>query len=202
MDYSEVEWNLYTLLFQRGRGLSNETPDRRRHSAKNACAIKQAHGQFLNEAHKGCVLLDVEHVPPAILIVFSYSWSSEKKRVRRRVRPCYLLQSQLSKEERSYHPLAVSFPSSFYSERYTSLQILMRWICCSTALCLRSLKKLLTYGFWIEWSGRSTVPVRTRQLCVGIPRKKSERALFFFSADWRKSMRAHNEKHRKKFAWP
>ena len=25
---------------------------------------------------------------------------------------------------------------------------------------------------------------------------------FFFFGDWRKSMRAHNEKHRKKLAWP
>ena len=179
MDYSEVEWNVYTLLFQRGRGLLNETPDRRR--VKNACAVWQAHGQFLHQAHKGCVLLDVSHMPPAILSVFSYSWSSEKKRVRLRVRPCYLLQSRLSQEERSYHPLAVSFPSFFfYSERYTSLQILMRWKCCSTTLCPGPLEKLLTYGFWIEWSGRSTVPVRTRKLCVGIPRRKSrERALLF-----------------------
>ena len=145
---------------------------------KHVCCLAGA-GQFLNQAHKRCVLLDVSHVPPAIPSVFSYSWSSEKKRVRLRVRPCYLLQSRLSKEERSYHPLAVYFPSSFYSERYTSLQILIRWKCCSTTLCPRSLEKLLTYGFWIEWSGRSTVPVRTRKLCVGIPRRKSERAHFF-----------------------
>ena len=122
----------------------------------------------------------------------------EKKRIRLRVRPCYLLQSRLSKDERSYHPLAVSFPSSFYSESHTSLQILMRWKCSSTTLCPRSLEKPLTCGFWIEWRGRSTVPVRTRKL--GITRRKSERALnfFFCSADRRKSMRAHNEKQRKK----
>ena len=53
---------------------------------------------------------------------FSYSWSSEMKRVRLLVRPCYLLQSRQSKDERSYHPLEVSFPSSFYYESWTSLQ--------------------------------------------------------------------------------
>ena len=138
-------------------------------------------------------------MPPVIVSVFSYSWSSEKKRVCLRVRPCYLLQLRLPKDERSDHPLAVSFPSSFYSESYTSLQILMRWKSCLTTLCLTSLEKPLTYVFWIERRRRSTVPVRTRELCVGIPRRKSERALnFFFSADWQKSMRAHNEKHRKK----
>ena len=163
------------------------------------CAIQQAHGWVLSQIHKGCVFLDVSHMPPAILSVFSYSWSSEKKRVRLRVRPYFLLQSRL---KRSYHPLTVSFPSSFYSEIYTPLQFIKRWKCCSTTLCPRSLEKPLTNGFWIEWRGRSTV--RTRKLCIGIPRRKSERALnfFFFSADWRKPMRAHNEKHRKKLAWP
>ena len=117
-------------------------------------------------------------MPPAILSVFSYTWSSKKKRACLRVRPaCCLLQSRLWKDERSYHPLAVSFPSSFYSESCTYLQILMRWKCCSTSLCPRSLEKPLTYGFWIDWRGRSTVPVRTRKLCVGIPRRKPERAL-------------------------
>ena len=151
MDYSEIKWNLHTLLFQRGRGLSNETLDRRR--VKNACAILQAHGQFLDQAYKGCVLLGVSHMPPAMLSVFSYRWSSEKKRVRLRVGPCYLLQSRLSKDERSYHPLAVSFPSSFYSESCTSLQILMRWKCCSASLFPKSLEKTFTFGFWIEWTG-------------------------------------------------
>ena len=31
------------------------------------CAFLQAHGQFLNQADKGCVLLDVSHMPLAIL---------------------------------------------------------------------------------------------------------------------------------------
>ena len=151
-----VEWNFYTLLFQHGTGLSSEAPDRRR--VKNACPILQAHGQFLNQGHEGCVLLDVSHMPPPILSVFSYSWSSEKKRVRLRVIPCYLFQSQLSNNERPYHPLLVSFfPSSFYSESCTSLQILIRWKCCSTTLCPRSLEKPVTYvfwiWFWIEWRG-------------------------------------------------
>ena len=109
------------------------------------------------------------------------------------------------KDKRSYHPLAVSFSSSLYSESCTLLQFLMLWKCCSTTLCPSSQEKPKTYGFWIEWRGRSTAQVGgdTQTLCVGIPRIKSERALnFFFSADWRKSMRAHNEKHRKKLFWP
>ena len=85
MDNSKVKWDLDTLLFQCSRGLSNETPDRRR--VKNVCAIQQAHGQFLNQTHKGCVLLDVSHMPPAILSVSSYSWTLKQKRVRLRVRP-------------------------------------------------------------------------------------------------------------------
>ena len=54
---------LYTSfpVFQHGRGLLNETGDRR--SVKNACAIWQAHGQFLKQAHKGRVLFDVRHIP-------------------------------------------------------------------------------------------------------------------------------------------
>ena len=79
---------------------SNETPNRGR--VKSACAIEQAHeqlfinqahkgGVLFNQAHKGCVLLDVSPMPRAILSVFSNSSSSEKKRVRLRVRTCYFL---------------------------------------------------------------------------------------------------------------
>ena len=59
--HSEAKWNLCTLLFQRGRRLSNETEERR--PVKNVCAIWQKHGQFLTPAHKGCVLFDVRHIP-------------------------------------------------------------------------------------------------------------------------------------------
>ena len=37
LDYLEAKWDLDTLLFRCSRGLSNETPDRRR--VKNVCAI-------------------------------------------------------------------------------------------------------------------------------------------------------------------
>ena len=196
MDNSEAKWDLDTLLFQCSRGLSNETPDRRR--VNNVCAIQQAHGQFLNQAHNGCVLLDVSHMPPAILSVFSHSWSSEKKRVRLRVRPG-LLSSPITtiKKETSGH--TIHWQSLFSPLFILTLQILMRWKCCSTTLCPRSLEKpqvLDRVDGMVDSMGADT-----QTLCWDSTQKIG-RAHNFFSADWRKSMRAHNEKHRKKLSWP
>ena len=144
-------------------------------SKTHVLSISSRRIQFLDQAHKGCVPLDVSRMPLVILSVVSYSWSSEKKRVRLRVRPWYLLQSRLSKDERS------SSTGSLFS------LIFSFWKLCLLAN-LDALKMLLDYAF------------------CGTPRRKSERALYLFfvlfSADWRKSMRAHNEKHRKKLAWP
>ena len=80
---------------------------------KRVCYLSRRMDNSSIKLTKVCVLLDVSHVPPVILSVFSYSWSSEKKRVRLQVRPRYFLQSWLSKDEQSYNPLAVSFPCSF-----------------------------------------------------------------------------------------
>ena len=72
-----------------------------------------------------------------------------------------------------------------------------------------ALPKVTPYTYQVS-SGRSSsggdgTGADTQPFCGGIPRSKSESALnfvFFFFGDWRKSMRAHNEKHRKKLAWP
>ena len=149
-------------------------------------------------------------MPPATLVlsVFSYSWSSEKKRVRLRVRPCYLLQSRQTKDERSYHPLAVSFPSSFYSESCTFL--CKSW--CTENIARLPFASSHLKSRWPTGSGSSGGYGRWyrcghAKFVLGFNAENRKEHLiflfcFFFLADWRKSMRAHNEKHRKKLAWP
>ena len=94
----------------------------------------------------------------------------------------------------------------FYSESCTSLQILMRWKCCSTNLCPRSLEKPLTNGSTSSGSsggdGQRYRGGHTN-FVLGFRAEIGKEHLiflfsFFFSADWRKSMQAHSEKHRKK----
>ena len=65
------------------------TKDQTEDVSKTRLSSRRMDNSVLNQAHNGlCALgLDVSHMPPSILSVFSYSWPSEKKRVRRRVRP-------------------------------------------------------------------------------------------------------------------
>ena len=89
---------LHTPLPARQGIVERNTGQKTSQCQKRVCYLAGAWTIPQSSWQRSCVLLDVEHVP---LNAFSYSWSSEKKRVRRRVRPCYLLQSRLLKEERS-----------------------------------------------------------------------------------------------------
>ena len=159
------------------------------------CAIWQAHGQFLRQAHRGRVLLYltsvISHNTERILIMwqrFAFGVNT----------PCYLLQSSIKRRPvKLPTPVSLfSLLSFFFAENCASLHILGRWKCCSTTLCL-----LTNLGS----SSRSSPDTQTLWW-DSTPGSKSESALiflcFFFFGDWRKSMRAHNEKHRKKLAWP
>ena len=155
-------------VFQHSRGFSNETRDRR--SVKNVCAIWQAHGQFLKQAHRGRVLLYltsvISHNTECILIMhmcqrFAFGVNA-------------LLSSSIKTIKR--RPVKLStpvslFPSSpFFAENCASLHILGRWKCCSTTLCL----------FLPVDRAKATVLARTRKLCGGIPRLAANRKAHLF----------------------
>ena len=60
------------------------------------------------------------------------------------------------------------------------MQILMRWKCCSTILCPRSLEKPLTYAFWIEWMGTvDGTGANTQTLCLGFHAENRKEHFFF-----------------------
>ena len=205
MDYSEATWDLHTLLFQCScyRGLSNETPDRRR--VKNACAIWQAHGQFLNQAHKGCVLLDVSHMPPAILSVFSYSGSSELKRVRLRVRSGLLPSLITTIKKRAVIPSTGSLFSFLF----------LFWKLHLLHANLDALKMLLDYPLpEVTWKAvdlrvldrvEGTVAgtgADTQTLCLGFHAENRKEHLIFFRLIGENHCRCITRNTEKKLAWP
>ena len=202
MDYSEVKWNLSTLLFL--ADCRHQTESMSKTGVLSSKRMDNPSTKLTKIVCSWTSVICHDTTIGNFSYSFSYSWSSEKKKVRLRVRPCCLLQSRLSKDERSYHPLAVSFPSSFYSESCTSLQIWMRWKCCSTTLARGHLKSRWPTSSGL--SGGDGWRYRCRQvnfvLGFHAENRKEHLIFFFFLADWQKSMRAHNEKHGKKLAWP
>ena len=173
-------------VFQHGRGFSNETRDRS--SVKNVCAIWQAHGQFLKQAHFYLTSVKSHNTKHFLIQRFAFGVNA-------------LLSSSTIKRR----PVKLSTPVSLFS-------LLSFFLRRTAPLCISWGAEnvvRLRFACWPTWvlpvdRAKATVPARTRKLCGGIPRSKSESALFFFFffGDWRKSMRAHNEKHRKKLAWP
>ena len=140
----EAEWNLCTLLFQfqfqYGRQLSNETRDRR--PVKTCVLFGKSMGNSSSKLTKAICHLTSVISHDITVSVFTYSWLPERKRFAFGVRPCYFFQSRLSKEDPGHtiHIRWSLFPFSFFfSENWASLQILVRWKCCSTTgtLCPR-----------------------------------------------------------------
>ena len=84
-----------TMTHSSSSAVGDCRPKHRTEDVSTTCVLSSRHMDNSSIKLTRCVLLGVSHMPPAILSVFSYSWSSEKERVRLRVRLVQLCDNKI-----------------------------------------------------------------------------------------------------------